>query len=296
MSKHRGFSFTLNNYTEDAISQLKDLDARYLCFGKEVAPTTRTPHLQGFVYFASPRGFAGVVALLPSGVHLEVSKGTPAQNRTYCEKDGDFYEQGECPLSAGEKGAKEKARWDRVIDLARDANYEQVRVEFPDVYATRLESLERIRAKRPRDVVELDGDGPHHQWFVGPTGCGKSRRARDENPGFYSKDPETKWWDGYDDEDVVLIEDFDKFQVKQGGQMKRWLDRYPFQAEIKGTYRMIRPKKIVVTSQYHPSEIWDDEKTVDAVCRRIQIVEFSSASSVPVIPKMFVNSFKKPKC
>lgn len=64
--------------------------------------------------------------------------------------------------------------------------------------------------------------------------------------------------------------------------MKRWLDRYPFQAQVKGGYMLARPKKIVVTSQYHPSEIWDDEKTVDAIMRRVVIRTMGSEiSSTP---------------
>jgi len=75
----------------------------------------------------------------------------------------------------------------------------------------------------------------------------------------------------------VIIDDFDKFQVKQGGDMKRWLDRYAFQAQFKGGYLFIRPRKIIVTSQYRPSEIWDDEKTVDAITRRVFILGMRNA-------------------
>ena len=57
--------------------------------------------------------------------------------------------------------------------------------------------------------------------------------------------------------------------------MKRWSDRYPFPAAIKGGYLKIRPKKIVVTSQYLPEDIWDDKETLEAINRRFKIVHFS---------------------
>lgn len=291
MSKHRGFSFTLNNYTEDEIVQIKAIDARYLCYGKELAPETGTPHLQGYVYFINARRCASVLALLPIRAHVEISKGTAGQNRTYCEKDGDFYEQGECPVDGRTKGDLSADRWADIVRLSRLGDFEQILAKYPAEYGTRLRSLEYLHSKRPRDLSTLEGDGPFHEWFVGPTGCGKSRRARVENPGAYIKEPESRWWDDYDDEEVVIIDDFDKFQVAQGGNMKRWLDRYPFQAEIKGGMKLIRPKKIVVTSQYRPCEIWDDEKTVDAIMRRVKLVELSS---VPV-PPGFVSTFNLPK-
>lgn len=86
--------------------------------------------------------------------------------------------------------------------------------------------------------------------------------------------------DGYNGEEVVIIDDFDKFQVKQGGDMKRWLDRYPFQAQFKGGMEKIRPRRVIVTSQYTPEEIWDDHKTVDAIKRRVKMVHIPS---VPIV-------------
>ena len=113
-----------------------------------------------------------------------------------------------------------------------------------------------------------------HEWWYGKTGTGKSWKAERENPGAYIKDPQERWWDGYDGEEVVIIDDFDKYQVKQGGDMKRWMDHRPFRAPIKGGYLTIRPRKIIVTSNYHPDQIWEDEETRDPIKRRVRIVRF----------------------
>ena len=82
--------------------------------------------------------------------------------------------------------------------------------------------------------------------------------------------------DGYDDEDVVILDDWDPYMAAQGGDMKRWCDRYVFPAEIKGAVRKIRPRKLVVTSQYRINECWVDKKTVAAIERRFTVVDMTS--------------------
>ena len=61
-------------------------------------------------------------------------------------------------------------------------------------------------------------------WYCGATGTGKSRAARDGSPGYYLKDLNL-WWDGYDGQDCVIIEEFHPrvpHGVKQ--KMKEWCD------------------------------------------------------------------------
>ena len=71
----------------------------YLVFGREVAPTTGTPHLQGYVRFNTRKRFACVRRLLPQ-CHLTSARGSPQQNRDYCCKDGDYEEFGVSPITA----------------------------------------------------------------------------------------------------------------------------------------------------------------------------------------------------
>jgi len=82
------------------------------------------------------------------------------------------------------------------------------------------------------------------------------------------------WWDGYQGEEVVIIDDFDKYHVKQGFKLKLWGDRYTFPAEVKGSARFIRPKKVIVTSNYHPKDIWEDKNTLEPILQRFEIVHF----------------------
>lgn len=279
--RSRNFCFTINNYTEDVFDSIIDTDCKYIICGKEKGDSG-TPHLQGFIVFKNQKTLSALKKI-NSSAHWEIARGTPAQNRVYCTKDNDFCERGELPMDQKAKGDSEKERWAHILKLTEAGDWDTLKLEYPEVYGQKLKNLEYIHKKRPRDLSTIQGDMTH-EWIVGETGCGKSRKAREDSPGAYIKNPNVKWWDGYNGEEVVIIDDFDKYQVGQGGDMKRWLDRYAFQAEFKGGMEMIRPRKIVVTSQYTPQEIWEDNKTVDAIMRRVKLIDFAP-------PQPFVDTF-----
>lgn len=100
--------FTLNNYSDvdvrHAITGPNDIseDAQgilvpYLrrsVVGEEVAPSTGTPHLQGFMEFTKRQSLASVKRIYPSA-HWTGAKGTTLQNYRYCIKDGKFKTHGD---------------------------------------------------------------------------------------------------------------------------------------------------------------------------------------------------------
>lgn len=64
-------------------------DVRAFIIGFEVAPTTGTPHLQGYVEFSKRFSLTGVRRYL-STAHWEVARGDSDKNYRYCSKDGKF--------------------------------------------------------------------------------------------------------------------------------------------------------------------------------------------------------------
>jgi len=125
-------------------------------------------------------------------------------------------------------------------------------------------------------------------WIVGKPGIGKSRYIRDKHPGqFYTK-PQNKWWDGYNNETIVLMDDFDKQCYHLGHYLKIWADCYSFNAEIKGG--TIKPviDTIYLTSNYTPFQIWgyfqkDEDKDmelIEAIVRRFKIVTIQDGDLV----------------
>jgi len=121
----------------------------------------------------------------------------------------------------------------------------------------------------PGDRTELVDE-----WHYGPTGTGKSRSVRNRYPRAYIKG-NNKWWDGYNNQDVVIIEEMGPNQIGPH-HMKLWCDHYPFSAETKGGSVFIRPKKLIVTSNYHPKEIWEGSKDLDPILRRFKLHHYEA--------------------
>lgn len=99
-------------------------------------------------------------------------------------------------------------------------------------------------------------------WIYGPSGIGKSYLVRNSFNDIYEKS-NNKWWDGYNNEKNVLIDDLDKTSIKLSYYLKIWGDNYRFNAEIKGG--IIQPiyNKLIITSNYDIKNLFYDEYNPD---------------------------------
>lgn len=269
MSRHRGFCFTWNNYPPNYSELLDILDVKYIVAGEEVGESG-TPHLQGYVYWRHAKTLQSCISKL-IGCHVEIARGTPQQADVYCRKDQPpdhiVYSRGELPLCSQDKGVAEKIRWESALQSAKLGKIEEVP---PDIFIRHYSALRRIGVDYMPQVPRLDG--PCGVWIHGLAGSGKTRSVLDQFPEAYPK-PRTRWWDGYQGEDIVYMDDVDVFDVSLGGSIKLWADAYPFIGEVKGGSTKIRPKRFIVTSQYKIEEIWQDEATRQALLRRFVVLE-----------------------
>lgn len=115
-SRGKNWAFTLNNPTPQLVGELfnvagevqegvqplpgtlKELltHCAYLIVGHELAPTTGTEHLQGFIQFKDRVRMTQIKTWLGiDSVHLELAKKPPLANQRYCQKTGKFREFGE---------------------------------------------------------------------------------------------------------------------------------------------------------------------------------------------------------
>lgn len=104
-ARSRAFCFTWQNPTDEVEARLLVISQRqeveYLIYGREIAPTTGTPHLQGYVVYRH-RMSVLLARTQFEPAHIEVARGSALQNREYCSKEGDFIELGDIPADVGQ--------------------------------------------------------------------------------------------------------------------------------------------------------------------------------------------------
>jgi hypothetical protein len=116
-----------------------------------------------------------------------------------------------------------------------------------------------------------------HEWYWGPTGSGKHSDALRLYPCAYYKRCDLNW-DGYNNEEVVVIDGFTVEHSFLLYYLFIWCDRYPFSAEINSVFTKIRPRKIVVISLYPFTLIWPSPMDFVPLSRRFSLIEFVSVS------------------
>lgn len=258
----RGWCYTLNNYTVEENYEVMEIVCDYHVCGNEVGETG-TPHLQGYLYFKGKKSLRQVKAMIPRA-HWEPQRGTCDQAIEYCMKEGRFDERGTRPMNAAAKGAKGAEKIKEMWDGAKAGNFEAIPIGL-------IRQAEYIHAKyAPKlpDRTELN-----NIWIWGASGCGKSKYVRERHPVFYSKGM-SKWWDGYNREEVVLLDDFAPEHGKYLGYfLKIWADHYAFNAEVKGGMLNIRPDIVIVTSQYSIEDCFEEAETIAAISRRFKVIK-----------------------
>jgi len=272
--RSRDWCFTLNNYKPTDEALLQQIDSKYLIYGREEAPTTGTPHLQGYIYFKEAKTGSAVVKIMPRATAI-FKRNSPDLDKAidYCTKNGtndDYHEQGDRPANQQEKGrrGKEAASW--AIKKARSGDFAAIEEEEPKLY---LQYQSRLEGLHDPKKSPIDG-ALQHEWWVGPTGTGKSKLLWELYPNHFQK-KKNKWWDGYKHEDVVAIEEWSPDNRATAANLKEWADRYPFPGEIKGGIKQgLRPRKIIIISNYTIEQCFDRKEDWEPMNRKFKVIRF----------------------
>lgn len=257
--RSRAWSFTINNYTEKDIEFLEDYlsTCSYGIYGKEIAPSTQTRHLQCYSYTDNALSFSKMKKLFPTA-HIEKSKGSPEDNQKYCRKENDYKEYGTIPKQG------KRTDLDEIRNIVTTTGKMSEVVLVAKSYQSVKMAEQLLKYHEPKRTWE-----PVVKWYYGPTGTGKSMSAMKElNNDFYMCMDTARWFDGYDAHENVIIDDmrkdFTKFHL-----LLKMLGGTPYTVETKGGSRQFLAKRIIITSCYSPYEMYETREDIQQLIRRI---------------------------
>lgn len=291
----RSFVFTVNlpqDATIDEGSRAGDLLEEHFnaagdtissfCFQLERGDKTERPHLQGWLYLKNAATFKRVHALFIPEMQewIAAAKGSPQQCWDYCTKDeGRLYG----PWCKGQRPEGQGKRND-IHDFAaaakrlktKEVTLQELQENHRTVEARYMKYFDRVvtREQAPRDF------DTKCTLVHGPPSTGKTTmvtnmaKADDENARVYYlplKEHENgvQWWDGYDGQEVVVIEDAEP-RFMQRGYFLRLIDKVPLQVQTKGGMRHFLAKHVYITSNYSMDGLFPF--TDPAIARRIHNV------------------------
>lgn len=255
--------FTLNNPSIDE-SELSDIlwdaGASYLIFQLEEGEEG-TPHYQGFVCFDQKKRLSAIRHLVPGAPHWEVTRGTVAQNRTYCSKPegriGDFCEFGTPPPEKGARTDLAELHSELKSGTLTTRRYSNEFFPLFVRYPKLVENYELAQIKGRQNGCEVSC-----VLLVGGAGLGKSflaqKMAGDLGLGPIYRHSLGKWWDGYRGERVVVFDDFRGHSLSLT-DFKLVFDRYALRVQVKGSSCDLAATHFFITSNLDPKDWWKEE-------------------------------------
>jgi len=241
-------------------------EIKYCIMGREVGESGSTLHLQGYCMLEDRISWNKLTRLL-GDVHIECPKGTPYQNYVYCSKEKNvIVEIGSRPIDG--KSGKSKTDYLEVIRHARSGDLVTLEQEFPRIFFSQRGAIDKLRLEGPKpEWKEKRG-----LYLVGSPRCGKSRFANTFDDSYIK--PPTKWWDGYTNQKVVILEDLDKSNC-QGLSwfLKTWMDGYGHSGENKFGGTWLPFETFIVTSNYRIETLYgDDPMLIQALHGRFKVL------------------------
>lgn len=244
MARSRGFVFTLNNYSSQHESTLQAFDCTYLVYGREVAPKTGTPHLQGYMYMPLQLSLSALKKRIGiDSIHLECAVASALANAKYCTKEGKAFEKGTQPTHNAKVAITE---------------FEQCK-SFGQIQFVKFNKCREVLPRSSKTRVV---------WIYGDPGSGKSHLAWTKYPKAYPKNPKTKWWNNYYGQKTVIIDDYRLNDHLDLQTLLNLFDQYPMEVENKGGDVQFNSRRLVVTCPYPPWEFFSELDGIQ-ILRRI---------------------------
>lgn len=264
-TRTRAWFLTINNYGADDFTSFTKLYQagiiRYYMFQEEIGGKAGVLHIQAVVYFNDAKSMTSVKELFPRAHLEEVHHWEDAV--AYCSKletriPGTLPEsEGKCPKQGG------RTDWDKFIEDVRgsEKTLEEIAYESASLVGRYTRGCQFIMNWRfkPRTAK------PVVYWFWGPTGSGKTKKAVQvglEKGSYYIKNS-TKWWDGYEQQKVVIMDEYSysNYYAREE-QMKTLTDMNQMLVETKGGMVNFSSPIIIFTSDSQPESFVTDDNEV----------------------------------
>jgi len=293
------YCFTWNNYEEKLEDQFQlwlQNNTKYAIYGHEIAPTTGTRHLQGYLSLKQKSRTATLQRKLNEwGCKLVLfyAKGSAQQNRTYCTKvdTENYFEHGNIETT----GSGNRTDWIEIAEkMKKGTRLDAIAISYPVQYIQRHSGVKAFRSICQKvntpEIRDL-----YVSVYYGTGGSGKTHLARQQcldlglGEPYWLMNPQNKslWFDNYDGEKGLLIDDF--YGWVQPHMLYRLLDVYKLQLPIKGATTYAEWTHVWITSNKHPREWYKVEVYAnldkDAYYRRLpNIKRFSGKYGDPDNP------------
>lgn len=246
----------------------------YIIASKEKAPKTGHEHIHCMIQFSCS---ISLDLRKVCGAHVDICKGTPQQVKKYVEKDGDIiYENGNIRISGNSvsiKQAKEMPKEEREL---LNCSYYNIVNKINDEEDSKIRCRDLFK-----DLKVI--------YIWGPSGIGKSRRARDiieEKIGldavFDCVKHERGFWIGIKDSNVALYDDFRDYHMTPS-EFINFIDYNTHILNVKYGYKKNKYTLIIITSIQDPEMLYeknvlkDDEEKRQWLRRITEIVHMEEA-------------------
>lgn len=253
--------YTLNNYTDKDIEQLKSFTVSKHRSCKEVGEGG-TPHLQGAITFKRAYRIKQLKKL-NERIHWEQAKVKDAEN--YCTK-------GEIIIDENNVWQGQRNDLRNIVEtLKQTKKIRTTAREHPETYVKYHKGLHALNKELQPRIEEFTK--PEVNVYIGKPGSGKTRKVYSKEKEVYNVPEPINgqiWFDGYEGQEAILLDDF--YGWVKYHTLLQWLDGYPMQLPVKGSTVWRNWRRVYITSNKEPDE-WYNREEIEALQRRITNIE-----------------------